>query len=323
MKPPAFLIERCQVGRETLGSSLQPALDAMSEAFPARTLSPWFRLAPALFVVLWSSGYIFAKLGLPYAEPFTFLFVRLALAAALLALLAFAFRARWPATWREAGHIAAAGALVQGIYLGGVFWAISRGLGAGVVALIMGLQPLLTAAAAGVVLGEKVTLRQWIGLAVGFAGVALVVSDRGIAGHANAAAIVATVIALFALAAGVLYQKRHASFMDLRSGSAIQFAVSALLMGAGAILTEDMRIEWTGEFVLALAWLALVLSLGSVAIFYMLIRHGSAAKVSSLFYLVPVVTALMAFALFDERLGPLALAGMAAAILGVAMATRN
>ena len=295
----------------------------MSEAFPARTLSPWFRLAPALFVVLWSSGYIFAKLGLPYAEPFTFLFVRLALAAALLALLAFAFRARWPATWREAGHIAAAGALVQGIYLGGVFWAISRGLGAGVVALIMGLQPLLTAAAAGVVLGEKVTLRQWIGLAVGFAGVALVVSDRGIAGHANAAAIVATVIALLALAAGVLYQKRHASFMDLRSGSAIQFAVSALIMGAGAILTEDMRIEWTGEFVLALAWLALVLSLGSVAIFYMLIRHGSAAKVSSLFYLVPVVTALMAFALFDERLGPLALAGMAAAILGVAMATRN
>lgn len=295
----------------------------MSEASVARPPSPWFRLAPALFVVMWSSGFIFAKLGLPYAEPFTFLFVRLALVAALLALLALAFRARWPATWREAGHIAAAGALVQGIYLGGVFWAISRGLGAGVVALIMGLQPLLTAAAAGVVLGEKVTLRQWIGLAVGFAGVALVVSDRDTSGGDNVAALAATVIALFALAAGVLYQKRHATGMDLRSGSAIQFAVSALIMGAGAILTESMRIQWTGEFVLALAWLVFALSLGTSAIFYLLIRHGAAAKVSSLFYLVPAVTALMAFALFDERLGPLALAGMAAAIVGVAMATRS
>ena len=295
----------------------------MSEASDARTLSLWFRLAPALFVVMWSSGFIFAKLGLPYAEPFTFLCVRLVLVAALFALLAIAVRARWPATWREAGHIAVAGALVQGIYLGGVFWAISRGLGAGVVALIMGLQPLLTAAAAGVVLGERVTFRQWIGLVVGFAGVALVVSDRGIAGYADAAALAATVIALFALAAGVLYQKRHASFMDLRSGSAIQFAVSALLMLASAILTEDMRIEWSGEFVLALAWLALALSLGTSVIFLTLIRRGAAAKVSSLFYLVPAVTAIMAYFLFDERLGPLALAGMTAVVFGVAMATRK
>lgn len=295
----------------------------MSETTATLPPSPWFRFAPAFFVVMWSSGFVFAKLGLPHAEPFTFLFVRLAPVAAVFALLAIAYRAHWPATWREAGHIAAAGALVQGAYLGGVFWAISRGLGAGVVALIMALQPLLTAGAAGVVLGEKVTFRQWIGLAVGFAGVALVVSDRDTSGTDNIPALAATAVALFALTAGVLYQKRHAVAMDLRSGSAIQFAVSALLMGAGAVLTETMRVEWTGEFVLALAWLALVQSLGTSIVFILLIRHGAAAKVSSLFYLVPAVTALMAFALFDERLSPLGLAGMAAAIVGVAMATRN
>jgi len=285
--------------------------------------SPWFRFAPAFFVVMWSSGFVFAKLGLPYAEPLTFLCIRLAIVAALFALLALAVRARWPATWREAGHIAAAGALVQGFYLGGVFWAISRGLGAGIVALIMGLQPLLTAAAAGMALGEKVTARQWVGLAVGFIGVALVVTDRDTSGLENTAALAANGVALLALAAGVLYQKRHAVAMDLRSGSAIQFAVSALLLGAGAVLTEDMRIEWTGEFIIAMSWLVLAMSLGTSIVFLQLIRRGAAAKVSSLFYLVPAVTALMAFALFDERLSPVALVGMAVATVGVAMATRN
>ncbi len=285
--------------------------------------SPWFRFAPAFFVVMWSSGFVFAKLGLPYAEPLTFLCIRLAIVAALFALLALAVRARWPSTWREAGHIAAAGVLVQGFYLGGVFWAISRGLGAGIVALIMGLQPLLTAAAAGMALGEKVTARQWVGLAVGFIGVALVVTDRDTSGLENTAALAANGVALLALAAGVLYQKRHAVAMDLRSGSAIQFAVSALLLGAGAVLTEDMRIEWTGEFIIAMSWLVLAMSLGTSIVFLQLIRRGAAAKVSSLFYLVPAVTALMAFALFDERLSPVALVGMAVATVGVAMATRN
>jgi drug/metabolite transporter (DMT)-like permease len=285
--------------------------------------SPWFRFAPAFFVVMWSSGFVFAKLGLPYAEPLTFLCVRLAIVAALFALLALAVRARWPSTWREAGHIAAAGVLVQGLYLGGVFWAISRGLGAGIVALIMGLQPLLTAAAAGMVLGERVTFRQWIGLAVGFIGVALVVTDRDTSGLENTAALAANGVALVALAAGVLYQKRHAVAMDLRSGSAIQFATSALLLGVGAVLTEDMRIEWTGEFIIAMSWLVLAMSLGNSLVLLVLIRRGAAAKVSSLFYLVPAVTALMAFAWFDERLSLVALVGMVVATVGVAMATRN
>lgn len=294
----------------------------MSET-AAHPTSSWFRFAPAFFVVVWSSGFIFTKLGMPYTGPLTFLAIRFSIVAAAFLLLALAVRARWPATWREAGHIAAAGALVQGFYLGGVFWAISRGLGAGIVALIMGLQPLLTAAAAGMALGEKVTARQWFGLAVGFAGVVMVVGDRDFSGADNAAALAANGVALAALAAGVLYQKRHAAAMDLRSGSAIQFAVSAVLAGAGALLTEDLRVEWTGEFVFAMAWLVLVLSLGNSLVLLVLIRRGAAAKVSSLFYLVPAVTALMAFALFDERLSPFALVGMAVAIAGVAMATRN
>lgn len=295
----------------------------MPEIIASRPLPTWFRFAPALFVVMWSSGFIFTKLGMPYTEPFTFLVVRFSIVTALFGGLAFAARARWPATWREAGHIAVAGALMQGLYLCGVFWAISRGLGAGIVALIMGLQPLLTAAAAGIALGEKVTVRQWIGLAVGFAGVAMVVSDRDFSGSENAAALIASVVALVGLAAGVLYQKRHVVAMDLRTGSAIQFAASAVPALAGALLTEDMRIEWTGEFIFAMSWLVLALSFGTSMVFVLLIRHGAAAKVSSLFYLVPAVTALMAFALFDERLSPVALVGMAVAIAGVAMATRN
>jgi drug/metabolite transporter (DMT)-like permease len=295
----------------------------MADTAAALPPSPWFRFAPAFFVVMWSSGFIFTKLGMPHTEPFTFLAVRFTLAAAIFAAIALAVRARWPATWREAGHIAAAGTLVQAAYLGGVFWAISRGLGAGIVALIMGLQPLLTAAAAGVALGERVTARQWIGLVVGFAGVALVVANRDFSGADDVAALIANGVALVALAAGVLYQKRHSVNMDLRSGSAIQFGISAALAAACALLTEDLRLNWTGELVLAMGWLVLTLSLGNSLVLLLLIRRGAAAKVSSLFYLVPAVTALMAFALFDERLSPTALVGMAVAIVGVALATRN
>jgi drug/metabolite transporter (DMT)-like permease len=149
------------------------------------------------------------------------------------------------------------------------------------------------------------------------------VTDRDTSGLENTAALAANGVALVALAAGVLYQKRHAVAMDLRSGSAIQFATSALLLGVGAVLTEDMRIEWTGEFIIAMSWLVLAMSLGNSLVLLVLIRRGAAAKVSSLFYLVPAVTALMAFAWFDERLSLVALVGMVVATVGVAMATRN
>jgi len=281
----------------------------------------WSRIAPALFVVLWSTGFIGAKYGLPYAEPLTFLLWRFVLVTVLLAVLARYTNARWPASVREAGHIAAAGLLLHGGYLGGVFGAIHQGVSAGTMALIAGLQPALTAAAAGPLLGERVRMRQWLGLALGLAGVVMVVHERvGVSG-ATPAGFALAFVALLAITAGTLYQKRFCANMDLRSGGVIQFAAAAAAMALLAPLFETMRVQWSGQFLFALGWLVLVLSLGAITLLYVLIRHGEAARVASLFYLVPPVTALMAYAIFGERLGWLALGGMATTVVGVALVT--
>ncbi|HYD31542.1 MAG TPA: DMT family transporter [Azospirillaceae bacterium] len=282
----------------------------------------WVRLAPAIFVVLWSTGFIGAKFGLPYAEPLTFLFVRLAFVATVLTLVALVMRARWPATRAEAGHIAVAGLLVHGIYLGGVFMAIKAGLPAGVTSLVVGLQPLLTAAAAGPVFGERVAPRQWLGLALGLVGVALVVSGKLLPG-ASLAGLPLAVFALAGITAGTLYQKRYCVGMDLRSGTAIQYIATSTVLLVLAWSTETMRIEWTGEFVFALVWLSLVLSVGAIFLLFLLIRRGAAAQVASLFYLVPPFTAAFAWALFDERLGVPALVGMVLTAVGVALVNRS
>lgn len=279
----------------------------------------WASIAPALFVVLWSSGFIGAKYGLPYAEPLTFLLWRFVLVTVLLALLAWFTHARWPKNAREAGHVAVAGLLVHGCYLTGVFVAIHQGVSAGTIALIAGLQPALTAAAAGPLLGERVRARQWIGLALGLAGVALVVHERIGVSTATPTGYALAFLALLAITAGTLYQKRFCADMDLRSGGVIQFAAAGLAMALLAPLFETMRVQWTGEFLFALGWLVVVLSLGAISLLYVLIRHGEAARVASLFYLVPPVTALMAFAIFGERLGLVALAGMALTVIGVAL----
>lgn len=274
---------------------------------------------PAIFVVLWSTGFVGAKYGLPYAEPFTFLLWRFVIVALLLLVAAFALRAPWPATRAEFGHIAVAGVLVHAGYLGGVFSAIHQGVSAGEVALIAGLQPVLTAAVAGPVLGERVSARQWAGFVLGFLGVALVVSNRLAPGHAGTVGYLAAFLALAGITAGTLYQKRFCSHMDLRSGAVIQFSASAVLMAVLASLTESMVVNWSGEFIFSLAWLVLVLSLGAISLLYLLIRHGEAARVTSMFYLVPPVTALMAYALFGERLGVAALVGMGLVVTGVAL----
>ena len=274
---------------------------------------------PAIFVVLWSTGFVGAKYGLPYAEPFTFLLWRFMIVALLLLLAAFALRAPWPATRAEFGHIAVAGVLVHAGYLGGVFSAIHHGVSAGEVALIAGLQPVLTAAVAGPVLGERVSARQWAGFVLGFVGVVLVVSNRLDPGGAGMVGYLAAFLALAGITAGTLYQKRFCSHMDLRSGAVIQFSASAVLMAVLALLTESMVVNWSGEFIFSLAWLVLVLSLGAISLLYLLIRHGEAARVTSMFYLVPPVTALMAYALFGERLGIVALVGMGLVVIGVAL----
>lgn len=276
---------------------------------------------PGVFVVLWATGFIGAKYGLPYAEPFTFLLVRFSVLGVLLALLALLFRAPWPATPLESARIALAGLMVHGVYLGGVFASIHHGVPAGVSALIVGVQPLLTAVAAGPFLGERVNPRQWLGFILGLVGVFLVVGEKvDLGGDLSGVAL--SVLALLGITAGTLYQKRHGGNMPLRSGSAIQFGASAILMAVLALTFETSAIQWTGHFVFALGWLVVVLSLGAISLLMIMIKRGQASKVASLFYLVPPVTALIAFFMFDETLGLAALSGFVLAVLGVALVTK-
>ncbi|KAA0594074.1 drug/metabolite transporter (DMT)-like permease [Azospirillum lipoferum] len=283
----------------------------------------WLRLMPGLFVLLWSTGFIGAKYGLPYVEPLTFLLLRLGLVAVVLALVALVSRAPWPKDWATAGRIALAGLLVHGVYLGGIFIAMAKGLPAGVTALVVGIQPLLTAALSGPLLGERVTGRQWAGLLLGLAGVGLVVREKLAIDAAHLVPLGYALVALVGITLGTLYQKRHGGGMDLRSGTAIQYGATALALAVAAPLTETMRIQWTGEFVFALLWLCFVLSVGAIFLLFALIRRGAAAKVASLFYLTPPVTALIAWILFGEKLGIVALAGMAVAVCGVALVNRK
>jgi drug/metabolite transporter (DMT)-like permease len=280
-------------------------------------------IMPGVFVVLWSTGFIGARLGLPHAEPFTFLLLRFAILTFLLGGYSFLVRAPWPSDWRQFLHLSVSGLLLHCAYLGGVFYAIGQGMPVAVTALIVGTQPLMTAALAGPILGEKITGRQWTGFFLGLTGVVLVVGPKlgtelgGMEGLAGAA------IALIGITVGTLYQKRHGGQMDLRSGSAIQFAVSTAVMILLAAVFEKMSVNWTGEFVFALLWLVVVLSVGAISLLFIMIRRGLASKVASLFYLVPPVTAIIAYLVFGETLGFLALFGMAVSVFGVALVVRK
>lgn len=280
-------------------------------------------MAPAAFVVLWSTGFIGAKLGLPFAEPLTFLAWRMAIVFALLVVVAAATRAPWPRRASTVSHMVVAGVLVHAVTLGGVFSAISGGLSSGVTALIVGLQPLLTAVVAGFWLQERIRARQWIGFVLGLLGVALVMSDKLPGAELNARAVAFAVLGLFGITSGTLYQKRYCGGMDFRTGGAIQYAAAGIALLVVALATERLEVRWTGEFVFALLWLCVVLSVGAVSLLYLLIKRGAAARVSSLFYLVPPVTALMGFVLFGETLGVTALVGMAISAVAVAMVVRG
>ena len=283
----------------------------------ARPASPLQRGAPILFVLLWSTGFIGAKLGLPYAGPMTFLAVRFLAVAIVMAPIAWLTGARWPSRPMLWLHIAVVGLLLQFGYLGGVFTGIAHGVPAGVSALIVGLQPVLTAALAGLTLGETIRPRQWLGLGLGLIGVALVVINPALIQPERLGAAGITVVAMVAITLGTLYQKRFCTGVDLRATVVIQNATAGLAMAAMALLFEPFTIQWTPRFVFAIVWLAIVLSVGASMLLFQLIRHGAASRVSSLFYLTPAVTAVMAFLLFGERLSPLALVGMALAAAGV------
>jgi drug/metabolite transporter (DMT)-like permease len=280
------------------------------------------RFYPFLFVFLWSTGFIGAKYGLPYAEPLSFLLTRYGFVISLMTVIALATRAPWPKLPMQWVHIGVSGLLVHAVYLGGVFVAIKHGLPAGVTALVVGMQPLLTAFGAGWLLGEKVDGRQWAGLALGFVGVAMVVSGK-LGDGALGPMLIPAVVALVGITAGTLYQKKFCPKFDLRTGSVIQFVPTALVTAIGVAMFEDYHIEWNGQFLFALGWLVLVLSLGAISLLNLLIRSGSAVNVASLFYLTPPTTALIAFFIFGENLSLTAAFGMFVAVSGVYLVART
>lgn len=276
------------------------------------------------FVTLWGTGFVAAKYGLPWAGPFDLLTIRFAIVAALMLAVAAIFRAPWPASWRDTLHISVAGVLLHGVYLGGVFYGIDAGVPAGVTALIVGAQPVLTAAVVGPLLGESLRRLQWIGFLLGFLGLILVVGERlALPEGESLYALSAAFLALLAITAGTLYQKRFCPNLDLRSGTAIQYCATTAVLIPVTLAIDQPPVQWTGELLFALAWLTIVLSLGAVTLLYVLIRRGAASRVASLFYLVPPLAAGYAWLLFGETLGPAALAGMVVIAAGVYLVNRT
>lgn len=283
--------------------------------------------APAVFVLLWSTGFIGAKYGLPYAPPLTFLALRLGIAGILLAGIAAATRSARLTSRTQFRSAGVVGLLLHAGYLGGVFYAIAHGLPSSVAAVVVSLQPVLTAVLATRILNEKLIAVQWVGFVIGVGGVALVLAP-GLAEATQANAlpltgVLACVVALLSGTCGTIYQKRHGDGIPLLWGTTVQYGAATLVLLLGAALTENMRIQWTAQFIGALLWLVFALSLGAVLLLLVLLRRGSAAGVSSLFYLVPPATAVQAYLIFGERLPPLSIGGVAVTAIGVALALRR
>ena len=279
------------------------------------------RAAPAIFVVLWSTGFIGTKYVLNSAEPLTYLAIRMALVVGLMAVIVAIARPRWPDRIGIA-HSVAAGLLVHGFYLGGTAIAIAHSIPAGLSALIPGLQPILTSTLANRWLGERVTPLQWSGLLLGLAGVVLILHGRPMSGDAGWGWL-ASAVSLVSITLGTLYQRRYCGQIDWRAGNLVQFVAVTIFFGAAAWLFESNVVHWTREFVLSVVWLAVVLSIGSIGLLYWLLRRSAASSVASLFYLVPAVTALMAYVLFDERLDAVSIAGMIACAAAVFLVNRR
>jgi len=284
---------------------------------------------PTVFVLIWSTGFIVAKYGLPYAPPLTFLAIRYALSlACFLAWIAIA-RVAWPRSRSQWLHLGVTGMLMHAGYLGGVWVAIKGGMGSGLAALVLGLQPILTALWVSWIASgdttkndQKVTSRQWLGLALGLGGLLLVVSHKfGIGHEVTALTLGATVIALLSITAGTLYQKRFVKPTDVRTANVIQLA-AAMLVTLPLAFFENEAITWNHHFVGAMAWSVLALTLGGSSLMYLLIQRGAVTAVTSLLYLVPPTTALMAWALFDESITLMTVIGTALTALGVFLVVR-
>ena len=289
--------------------------------------SLFHRLTPIIFVFLWSTGWIIARYSADYADPLTFLVVRYLCAGLVLFAYALLAGATWPKSATEWGHALASGVLLHALYLGGVWWAIRQGLPASVSALIAALQPILTALFAPWLVGERVRPLQWLGVTLGFLGILLVLSPKlaGVAPGALGtvlAPIAVNVVAMLSITLGSFYQKRHIHSGDLRTVTVLQYAGAIAATLPAAYLIEPMRIEWNGVMIAVLAWSVLAVSIGAIAMLLLLIRRGEVSRSAQLIYLVPPTAAMQAFALFGETLGPAQLVGMAAAVAGVALASR-
>jgi drug/metabolite transporter (DMT)-like permease len=292
--------------------------------------SPATRLAvaaaPVLFVLMWATGFVVARLSAPHADPLTFLGIRFPIAGVLFALIAVAISAPWPGA-KQALHASVAGAFLHGGYLGPVYWAVAHGMPAGVSALIVGLQPLMTAVIAAAMVKEEISLRHWAGLAVGILGVALVVSPRLEAGLLTGGITPLTtavnLVGALSISFGTVYQKRFATTLNLASGGAWQYVGASIAVLIPAVLMEEMRFDGSFEAWFALGWSVIVLSLGAITLLMLLIRLGDVGRVSSLIFLVPGVSALMAYGLFGETLSLVQILGMAVCATAVLIVTRR
>ncbi|WP_438943684.1 DMT family transporter [Noviherbaspirillum malthae] len=280
---------------------------------------------PFVFVLIWSTGFIVAKFGLPYAQPLSFLLLRFFGVLIVLLPLVLLMRAPWPVGRMR--HIAVAGVLVQAGYLGGVWCAIKVGMPAGLSALIVGMQPILTAFAAPLI-GESVRRQQWVGLGFGIAGVGLVVANKISLIGLSWESIALCIFALLSITVGTLYQKRYCPNFDLRTGTIIQFSASIVAVLPFAILFEHLdpgfsTVQWTPQFVGALLWSILALSIGAIFLLFALIRKSAATQVTSLLYLTPPTTAVMAWIMFGEAFSMIGMLGMLLAVIGVALVVKK
>lgn len=274
---------------------------------------------PPVFVLLWSSAFIVGAIGVDAAPPLLLTFARFALAGLLLGAFALAVRAPWP-RGRRLGHVMVAGLLFQALQFGALYTALSMGLPAAVVALVQGLNPVLIALLAGRFLGERVSVRQWLGFGLGTLGVILAVADPG---RLSVPALVLAVLGLLGLSVGTVYQKRYVHDVDLRTGTAVQFLVSAPFIGLASLLFETPHVSAWGPFVGTLGWMVLVNSIGVFTLLNLMLRQSSASRVGTLFFLTPAATAILAWLLLDQALRPAALAGIVIGGIGVLLANRR
>ncbi|MAZ98907.1 MAG: EamA family transporter [Rhodospirillaceae bacterium] len=281
------------------------------------------KVAPIFFVLLWSSAFIGAKFGLPFAEPLTFMFLRFVFVSSLFLFLSLIFKASWPKNWLQVGHIAVVGVLIHALYLNCTFVALSYGAHVAIAALILGLQPALTVLIVSLLPGGHISRFQWLGVFLGLLGLVLVLYDKLELNEANLMPIYILVFGLFCITIGTIYQRRFCSQMDLLTGNFIQVLIGCVISGLAAFSFETMYVLWDIKFIGALLWMIIIVSLGAHTLLLFMLRQNQVATVTSLLYLTPPTAAIMAFFAFDEFLSILAIAGIAVTLFGVSLIVRG